>query len=285
MNRRQTLAAIGFGMAIVAALEAADPPQRVISLVPAVTEMIFAMGAGSRLVGVSSYDRFPGEAARLPRVGGLLDPNIERILILQPDLVILYGTQVELKERLERVGISYYPYEHRTLADITATVRMVGARIGEAGRAGHLASDIEKAIDTIRIRVAPLPHPRTALVFGREASSLRNLQASGGYGFLHDALEAAGGLDAFADVKQQMVEATTEMILSRQPDVIIELRAGDKRPADIARELEPWHALPAIPAVRSQRVYMLVGDEFLVPGPRVVDAIRQLARTLHPGFN
>jgi iron complex transport system substrate-binding protein len=285
MNLRRTLSGVGLAMAMVVTARTADPPRRVVSLVPSVTEMLFAMGVGSRLVGVGTYDRFPPEVARLPRVGGLLDPNIERILILQPDLVILYSTQVELKERLDRVGIPYYPYEHRTLADITATARMIGTRIGEAARGDRLASDIEKAIDAVRSRVATLPHPRTLLVIGREPSSLRNLQASGGYGFLHDALEAAGGQDALVDLKQQMVEATTEMILARQPDVIIELRAGDARPAEVARELEPWHALLAVPAVRNQRVYMLVGDEFLVPGPRVVDAIWQLARTLHPGLN
>ena len=259
------------------------PPQRIVSLVPSVTEMIFAVGDSNRLVGVSSYDRFPPEVSRITRVGGLLDPNVEAILALKPDFVIAYHTQTELKQRLDRVGIAYYAYEHRTLADITMTIRAIGARIGSAARAETLAGDIERAIAMIRTSASTLPHPRTMLVFGRDPSSLRNVNASGGYGFLHDMLEAAGGDDVFGDVKQESVQASTEMILARRPEVIIELRYGEAmKTADAARELRAWDALGSIPAVKNRRVYMLTGDEFVVPGPRVVYAIRQLARTLHP---
>lgn len=268
------------GIAWVAVSEAAAPPKRIVSLIPSVTEMIFAMGAADRLVGVSSYDRFPPEVSRIPKVGGLLDPNVESILALRPDLVILYGTQVDLQRRLERANLAYYPYEHRTLADITVTVRAVAKRIGVPNQGERLAADMEQSIDEVRRKVATLPRPRTLLVFGREPGSLRNVQVSGGYGFLHDILEAAGGVDAFGDLKQQMVQASTEMILARKPDVIVELRA-DAQSADAVRELESWNALPGVPAVKNHRIYFLVGDRFVVPGPRVVDAIRELSDVLH----
>ena len=272
---------VAFGLSTVGG--AAPQPRRIVSLIPSVTEMIFAMGAADRLVGVGSYDRFPPEVSRIPKVGGLLDPNTESILALRPDLVFLYDTQVDLKRRLERANLAYYSYQHRTLADIAQTVRAVGNRIGEPNQGERLAANMERSIEEARRRADGLPHPRTLLVIGREPSSLRNIQASGGYGFLHDILEAAGGLDAFGDVRQQMVQASTEMILARKPDVIIELRAGNTPPANAAKELEPWNTLPAVAAVRNQRIYILTGDQFVVPGPRVVDAIRQLAHALHPG--
>src|SRR5205814_9439610 len=103
----------------------AAPPQRIVSLIPSVTEMLFAIGEGKRVVGVSSYDEYPPEVKGLPRVGGLLDPNVERLLSLKPDLVVLYQTQNELKQRLDRAGIPYYSYEHRALADITVTLRAI----------------------------------------------------------------------------------------------------------------------------------------------------------------
>ena len=134
----------------------------------------------------------------------------------------------------------------------------------------------------VRARVAPFARPRTLLVIGREPSSLRNIQASGGYGFLHDVLEAAGGQDAFADIRQQMVQASSEMILARRPDVIIELRASGA--GSEKSDLDAWNALPGVPAVRNQRLYVLTGDQFVVPGPRVVEALRQMARTLHPSL-
>jgi iron complex transport system substrate-binding protein len=270
-------------LAIAGARGFAGSPRRVVSLIPAVTEMLFAMGEGGRLVGVSSYDRFPPEVSRIRAVGGLLDPSAEAILSLKPDLVVLYATQVELKERLERAGVPFFSYEHRTLTDITSTLRAIGARIESKSRADELAIDMERAIDTTRASVAGLKRPRTMLVFGREPDSLRNIAASGGYGFLHDMLEAAGGDDIFADLRQQSVQVSTEMILARQPDVIVELRYGGSiTSTDARREIRAWENLASVPAVRAHRVYVLVGDEFVVPGPRVVDAIRRLARTLHP---
>jgi len=258
-------------------------PERIVSLVPAVTEMIFAMGDGARVAAVSNYDHFPAEVSRLPRVGGLLDPSVERIFAAKPDLVIVYATQKELIERLDRARIPYFNYQHKALADIMTTIRSVGARIGSAARADAVAAEMDRALAEIRAKTAGLPHPATLLVFERDPASLRNVYASGGYGFLHDMLEIAGGRNVFAGVKQQAVQASTEMLLASKPDVIIELLYGDRlQPAGIATELRAWDALASVPAVRAHRVSALTGDEFVVPGPRVVEATRKLARAIHP---
>lgn len=255
--------------------------RRVVSIIPATTEMLFAMGAGNRLVAVGSYDRFPPEVEKLPRVGALLDPNVERILSLKPDLVILYGTQTDLRAQLERAGVPAYPYVHRGLADITETIRSLGARVGVSVAANALAARIEEQLAAIRTRVAGRPHPKTLLVFGREPGTLRNIDASGGIGFLHDMLDSAGGADVLADATQQSVMMTTELVLARAPDVIIELRyaRGDSTPPS---DLNAWNALPSVPAVKNHRVFMLQGEEFVVPGPRVGAATERLARALHP---
>ena len=254
---------------------------RIISIIPATTEMLFAMGAGDRIVAVGSYDRFPPEVEKLPRVGALLDPNVERILSLKPDLVVLYGTQTDLRTQLERAGVPFFPYVHRGLPDITETIRDIGKRVGVEAGANALASRIEAEIAAIRARVAKSPRPKTLLVFGREPGTLRNIDASGGVGFLHDMLEAAGGVDVLGDVRQQSVMMSTELVLARAPEVIIELRyaRGD---ATAPADLKAWDALPSVPAVRNHRVFMLQGEEFVVPGPRVAAATERLARTLHP---
>ena len=105
-------------------------PRRIVSLVPSTTEMLFVMGAGARVVGVSSFDRYPAEVDRIPRLGGLLDPNVERVLSLKPDLAIVYDTQTEFRQQLARAGIPIFPYAHRGLPDITETMRALGARVG-----------------------------------------------------------------------------------------------------------------------------------------------------------
>jgi iron complex transport system substrate-binding protein len=284
MKRRAAiLALLGASVSPFRLRADAEVPRRVISLIPAVTEMIFAIGDGARLIGVSSYDRFPPEAEKIERVGGLLDPNIEKILSLRPDLVVLYKTQEELKQRLTRAHIAYYSYEHRGLADITQTIRAVGARLGSGAAADRLASRIESDLAAIQRSVAGQPRPKTMLVFGREPGSLRGIEASGGYGFLHDMLIVAGGDDVFGDIKRQSVDVSTEMVLARQPQVIVELKYGNPlAPAERDRMIRDWGALPAVPAVRGHRVYVLVGDEFVVPGPRVVEATRRIAGVLHP---
>ncbi len=105
-------------------------PTRIISLVPAVSEMLFAIGAGPQVVAVSSFDDYPPEVLKLPRVGALLDPDLERILSLRPDLVIVYESQVDLRRQLERASIPTFVYKHAALADVTATIRQLGARVG-----------------------------------------------------------------------------------------------------------------------------------------------------------
>jgi iron complex transport system substrate-binding protein len=279
---RPALLALAVFLTLAAAADAV--PRRVISLIPATTEMIFAMGAGSRLIAVGSFDKYPPEAARLPSVGALLDPDVERILSMRPDLVIVYSTQIELKRSLDRAGIPYYSYEHRAMPDIMTTIRAIGVRIGFTEQANTLATSMEQALTEVRKAVAGRPRPRTLLVFERDRSSLQNLYASGGYGFLADLLDAAGGDNVFGDIRQQSVQVSTEMLLARRPEVVIELRYGEAaRNPDPARDRQAWSAVGTVPAVKTNRIVVLTGDQFVVPGPRIVDAARALARALHPG--
>jgi iron complex transport system substrate-binding protein len=139
--------------------------RRVISIIPATTEMLFAMGAGDRVIAIGSYDHYPPEAQKLPRVGALIDPNVEQILQMRPDLVVLYSTQTELRRRLERANIPYYSYMHKGLGDITQTIRSLGSRVGVEDAANILADRIEKQLADIRERVANRPRPKTLLVF------------------------------------------------------------------------------------------------------------------------
>jgi iron complex transport system substrate-binding protein len=285
---------LAFVVAIVAALVALAPlsaqrgptastPQRIVSLIPATTEMLFDMGAGGRVVGVGSYDRFPPGIERLPRLGGLLDPNIEQLIALRPDLVIVYDTQVELRRQLERAGIPMWGYSIKGLADVTATVRTLGGRIGMGPQAEASAARIDARLRAVQARVAGRPRPRTLLLFGRESGSLRGINASGGYGFLHDLLELAGGTDVLADVKQASVAMSTEMVLARAPEAIIELHYGEPWPAArLTAERRVWSGLPSLPAVRTGRIALLAGDEFVVPGPRIGLAAERLAAFLHP---
>lgn len=258
-------------------------PERIISVVPAVTEMLFAIDAGPNVIAVGSHDRYPPAVDGLTRVGALLDPDVERILSLGPDLVVVYATQTDLREQLARANISTFVYTHGTLIDVMRTIRDLGRRTGRSSEAEREAARLELQLQAVRERVGGRPAPTTLLVFGREPRVLRNIYASGGTGFLHDVLEAAGGANVFADVKRESVQATVETILARAPEVILELRYdASYSPNDMERERDVWLALPSVPAVKDGRVHEFVGDEFVVPGPRIADAAWKLARAMHP---
>jgi iron complex transport system substrate-binding protein len=275
------LAAV-LAMAVLAAQEPAAAPQRIVSLIPALTEMLFAIGAGPQVAAVSSFDKYPPDVEKLPRVGALVDPDLERILSLRPDLVLVYGSQGDLRVQLERAKIPVYLYQHADLADVTATIRDLGARVGRHENAERIAAGIEGRLASIRERVASLARPSVLIVMGRESGALRGVYASGGVGFIHDMVEAAGGDNVFADVKQQAVQATSEQILARRPDVILELRAGGLAPDQVAREIAVWSPLSSIPAVRNSRIVILTDERTVVPGPRVAEGTEVVARALHP---
>jgi iron complex transport system substrate-binding protein len=269
---------IAAAILLATCLLAQAKPARIISLVPGATEMLFAIGAGPRVVAVSSYDKEPPQVTSLPRVGALLDPDVERILSLKPDLIVVYHSQHDLIRQLERAGVSHFSYVHGGLADIFRTIRDLAVRTGDTEQAARVVKEIEDTLADIRKRVATQPRPKTMVVFGREPGSLRNVYASGGYGFLHDVLEIAGADDVFSDVKRESVQASTELILTRAPDVIVELRADDES----APDLKAWQAVPSVPAVKNQRIVVLTGSDMVTAGPRIGQAAIRLAKALHP---
>lgn len=278
MARRSFL--ISLVLALVTSLATVTtqaPPARIISLVPAATEMLFAIGAGPRVVAVSSYDHEPPDVEHLPRVGALLDPDLERILGLRPDLVVVYGTQHDLQQQLTRAAIPVFGYKHGGLAEVISTIRALGERTAAVPRANEVATAIERDLADIHARVAGRPRPRTLLVFSREPGTLRNLYASGGVGFLHDMLEVAGAVNVFAGEKRESVQASSETLLAAAPEAVIELHY-----ADGAVDLSAWHGLPALPAVRTNRIVVLTGTDLVTAGPRVAAATRRLAKALHP---
>jgi iron complex transport system substrate-binding protein len=276
------LKAILLFVCFVVALSA-QTPKRIISLVPNVTEILFAIGAGPQVVAVSTYDIEPPDVRSLPTVGALIDPDTERILSLRPDLVITYGSQSDLQAQLKRASIPFFDYRHGGLDHIMVTMRALGARTGHAEQAEQVARDLQSAIDAVKARVAGKPRPRTLLVFGREPGSLRNIYASAGRGFLHDMLVVAGGEDVLDDIDRESAQVSTEMILARRPDVILELNAATRlNDADLKAVVDPWMRLSSVPAVRNKRVTVINGPGLTVPGPRVIAGIEKMEKALHP---
>lgn len=257
-------------------------PQRIVTFIPAVTEMLFAIGAGPRVVAVGSFDEYPPEVKNLQRVGALLDPDLEKILSLKPDLVTVYASQQDLKRQLDRAAVPTFQYRHAGLADVSKTILDLGKRVGQRRESQALVKIMDEKLASVRSRIAGRPRPKTLIVFGREALALRGIYANGGIGFLQDMLTAAGGDNVFADIERESLQATAELILARRPDVIIELRIGEISAEQQAKEVASWYQLTSVPAVQTKRVFLVTDARTVIPGPRVAEGTEILARLLHP---
>ena len=264
---------------------AAPPPARIVSLAPSVTEVLFALGLGDRVVGVTRFCRYPPEAARLPQVGGYLDLNLEAIVSLEPDLVVLIQDHDAARARLEALGVPTLQVDQGDLDGILRSIEEIAARCGVAERGVELVAEIRGRLDAVEQRVAGLPRPRTLAVVGREAGSgsLATVWVAGTETFYDDVITLAGGVNAAQASPVTYPEVSREGLLHIDPDVILDLLADlDDRGVAAAAAAADWRQMATLRAVRGGRVHLLEHELTVVPGPRVADLVEEVAQALHP---
>jgi iron complex transport system substrate-binding protein len=252
----------------------AGAARRVVSLAPSVTEVVFALGAGERLVGVCAQCDRPPAVERLPRVGGYLAPSVEAVVALRPDLVVAVPSpgNREAVRAVERTGVRVLVVRDRTLGDLWDSIRAVAAALGMADAGERLATDVRARLDAVHARVAALPRRRVLVVVGH-----RPLVAVGS-GTLQDELLAIAGAENVAgDAGGAWPTIALEIVVARAPDVIVDASMGTDRGAH-----ELFAGLATVPAVRDGRIVRLDSDAFLRAGPRVPDAAEALAAVVHP---
>ncbi|HXU30715.1 MAG TPA: helical backbone metal receptor [Thermoanaerobaculia bacterium] len=262
-----------------AAVSAANAPQRLISLAPSVTETLFALGLGDRVVGVGDYTFWPAEALKKPRIGGLIDPNLERITALRPDLAVLLPSERDIGTKLAPLGVETLIVHNESLADIEASFRTIAARCGvpEAG---------EKLAVSWHTDLAPRPlvsssaAPKVLMVVERQAGRLGELYVAGPGTYLDELLGRLGGLNVFADAPNLYPQASLEAIVARKPDLIFELRSDE--PSEAARRdlIADWQPLAAVPAVKEGRIRVIAGNFTLIPGPRLPQLYKAMATAM-----
>lgn len=258
-------------------------PQRVVCISPSMTEILFALGQGRRVVGIGQYTVWPPESARLPVCGGFVNPDAERILSLHPDLIVTqeFATKVIELARAQRTPC--LAPEMQDLKSVFHCIALAGATLGAEPAAATLSAQIQRDLDAVRERVKGRPAPRVFLSVGREAGSLQNLMTAGKTSYLSEVLELAGGENVFGDVNELYPTAGKEALLQRQPELIIELVGeGMIDETQQAKRSAAWSALPTLPAVRNGRI-VAIGDTYaLMPGPRIARLAERFAEILHP---
>jgi iron complex transport system substrate-binding protein len=249
--------------------------------------MLYALGAGDRVVGVTSFCHYPPEVREKPKVGSYLNPNMEAILGLRPDLVVVLEEHGALRDQLERVGLKVMAIQHNDLAGIERSLVELGSRLGDPAAGVREAAKVREGLAEVRAKAASLPRRKTIFIIGRTPGTVQDLMVVGRGPFLNELIEAAGGANLFRDTIGFYPRIPREEIYAGAPEVILDM--GDMAVTDGVTEahkrsvVDLWaRAFPKLPAVREGRVYAVAEDHFVVPGPRVVEAARDLLRMIHP---
>jgi len=252
------------------------PPERIIALAPSVSELLFELGLGDRVVGVGDYSTWPPEAATKPRLGGLFNPRLEQIATLEPDLAVLLESEAALAEHLEQLGVPVLMVRSDSLDDVEDAINRISSRCGVPA-AG------ERLMDDWRARLEPAPVggiPSVLVTVGRPPGSLGGMLVAGPNTFVDELLERLGATNALADAPISYPEIGLEEVLLRQPTVIIELQPETLSAERRESLVKEWSVLPELPAVANGCIEVIEGDYVLLPGPRLPLLYEQMHEAL-----
>jgi iron complex transport system substrate-binding protein len=284
-SRRVFVILVGLcALALAGGLRAAGPA-RIVSTSPSITETLFALGLGGRVVGVSAYCRFPPEVAKLPKVGSFLKPDAELIAGLRPDLVVVHEVGNGLDRRLGSLRIPYIVVERGSLASAYSSMREIATAAGVPERAETLVADVQRRLDAIRRSGAARPRRRALFIIGRRPGMLADLIAIGPGSYVNELIEIAGGANVMAIPGQpEYPRISMETVLRLNPDVIVDtVDMGDTDAERRARQPlneRLWSAYTMLTAVKTGQVHAATTDALVVPGPRVVEAAEWVAALL-----
>lgn len=266
---------------------ASPPPQyrRIVSLAPSVTETLFALGQGDRVVGVTRYCRFPPEAATRRKVGGFLDPNFEALLALKPDLIVMLQSNESSQPALEKLGLNCLVVCHKNVAGILSSFTEIGNALGAEAKAAELVADARRRIRRIEQKTAGRDRPRVLCSVLRNpgAGRLDGVTVAAADGYFDKIIAIAGGENACRQAAAPFPQVSHEGILWMDPQVIVDLvRPVSQLNVDRKTILADWREVAEVEAVRTGRVYVIDDDFAPVPGPRFILLVEKLARLLHP---
>ncbi|MEP7365702.1 MAG: helical backbone metal receptor [Acidobacteriota bacterium] len=265
---------------------AAPPAKRVVSTAPSFTETMYAIGAGDQVVAVSTYCHYPPAVEKLPRVGNYLQPNIEAIARLQPDLVLVHAEQPEALVKLARLKIPTLALRNTTLEETLVSAMQIGNAIGMPQAGAKLERDLRGKLAAIEKKYSG--KPRTLLfVVGRTPGRLDGMIAVGSGSYLNDLIRIAGGKNVLFDSKVAYPRISLESIIRLDPDVIVDM--GDMaETVGVTEEhkrsvVKLWESQNAVRAAAERHVFAVAADIFVVPGPRVTQAAEAFATMMHEG--
>lgn len=235
------------------------------------------------MVGVTDFCKYPPKACQLASVGGLVNPHMETIVALRPDLVVHLAHSVRLEQNTQKLGIPSMKLEMDTVENILGSIQLLGVTLGVEKNAGRLQNKLINGINLYKKKLKNIPPKEALLLLGDSSDPGRDLYAAGQGTFLHELLEISGGRNIIPDSLAQYPKITKEFIIQKSPEVIIE--AGPKSRLSleqIKERMKGWKRFPSIRAVQSEQIHYIGADYILIPGPRLLKILGQFSRALHP---
>ncbi len=259
-------------------------PQRIVSMSPGITEILFALGVGDRVVGVTDFCNYPEATKSIAKIGGLLNPSYETLITLKPDLIVHQPDSHKVDNFVEKLGIRGLPVSMLSLEQIFDTIQTIGAATGSDKKAGELIRQMKDEIQSYRTRLAGISTKSVLLVLGISNHSMRDIYGVGPNTYLDELLTIAGGENLLADSHSSYPKISKEFIIHKSPEVIIEV--GPTRiltsEANISRKAG-WKKFSTIRAVKNNAIHFVASDYVLIPGPRLINIIADFAKAIHPG--
>ncbi len=257
-------------------------PRRIISLSPSITETIFALGLGSRLIGVTSFCHYPPQADSIEEIGGYTDANLEKIVTLKPDLVVLQREHEKQRTFLKRYGIRTLTVDYGTITAVCSSFSVIGKACGAVRRADSLVTRFEShlQVDTVQGQ-----RPEVLICVGRDSpggGTVQNVYAAGAGTFYNDLILAAGGINAFTCSFPHYPKLSREGLITCAPDIVIDVAPamGDYVCSTLVTD---WESVAMIPAAENKRIYCIAADYATVPGPRLLQLLAELKRIIGGG--
>ena len=262
-------------------LSAAEAPKRVISLSPNITQILYAIGAWESVVGVTVYSDFPPEVEETPKIGGWVNPNMEAILTLKPDLVLLMKDQNTIfGQKLDSLGVNKYVIDSNdSVQDILNSIRTLGEVLDKKPQANELVNELRDELDGITAATKDAQKKNVLIVVGRNPGTLEDIYVIGRNNYINELLSMAGGENVIEN-ERLSVKLTKEAVLTLNPDVIIEINHDKSRREALI--LETWSNLNLAKAVRNNEVYILPSTVLLHPSQRIIEGAKVLTEILHP---
>jgi len=256
---------------------------RIVTLAPNLTEILFALGLAEKAVAVSSDSDYPPEAANKNKVGTFWQPNTEAIIASKPDLVITewFEQQKSVAEALKRLGYRVLTLKIESIEDLLAAIKKIGAATGTQNHADQLANDIANRLDNLRSKLAARNKVKVLWVVQTEP-----LRVAGKNTFLNELIELAGGENAIGPTIQQYPPLSAEELLACGVEIIIQSAMGTDNIPEQQRAAEKfWSKWPSLPAVKNNRIYVIDPDTTLRLGPRLCQGLELVAHCLHPDIH